>query len=431
MLRRVYKMGIRGIKLTFFFSPKAKNTAFRIFRNLFYRVLRLRASTNSQWIVFESYRGRGYKCNPRAIYEFMLSSDDFHAFTFIWAAQNPENFTFLRENPRTKIVKRNSFAYLRAYAKSKYWIADWQLQSYLYPLASQMYLNTWHGKPIKRIGLDVLSSFTFASGSDDKVRERRYKVEEEKLTHLLAPAPVFEPIMASAFGLEGGVSDSRLLKAGYPRNARLFTCDSAEINRLKAELSLPADKKIVLYAPTWRGTRYEKGVGYIYHNPLDFSFLKQELGDEYLLLFRGHNLEAGSIDLEKHQDFVRDVTDVEDVNDLYLVSDLLISDYSGTIFDFANLQRPMVYYLFDWEDYSQNQNGVYFDPHTFPGIVASKQSELPDAIRDALATVKYDEQYAAFNQKYNTWEGAHSPEAVVRQFIDETDLIKLEPVEVS
>jgi len=225
--------------------------------------------------------------------------------------------------------------------------------------------------------------------------------------------------MASAFALEE--DDPKLLMAGYPRNAALYTSGDEDIAWLKEELSLPSDKKIVLYAPTWRPTKYQRGTGYIYHNPLDFDSLKKELGDDYVLLFRGHINEARSINLEKYQGFVRDMTSVMDVNDLYLVSDVLISDYSGTIFDFANLRRPIVYYLFDWHEYSQEQLGTYFDPHTFPGIVADTQKDLASAIKRALAEVSYDEVYEAFNRKFNPWEGADAPRRVIEQLITESN----------
>ena len=416
MLERLYNVGVKFIKRTAFIPQKRSKKVLFKFNRAVFKLLQLRVRRKPKQIIFESRRGKKYICNPRALYEHMLNDSRYDDYNFVWVVRKSKGFTFLKKNPRTKIVIRKSFSYLRAYAQSKYWIANHMAINYMTPARDQVYLQTWHGKPIKRLGGDA-RDYTYATGKTGKMRRKRYLGEDRKISQLLSPAPVFSAVMASAFGLRGGAKDARLLQAGYPRNAALFTYTNEDIARLKKEFFLPEDKKVILYAPTWRSVKHEKGIGYIYHNPLDFSLLKQELGDEYILLFRGHNLEASSINLEKYQNFVRDVTNIDDVNDLYLVSDLLISDYSGTIFDFANLKRPMVYYLFDWEDYSQKQNGVYFDPHDFPGIVAKTQDELPSAIRTALFESSYDEEYAAFNEKFNPWEGAQAPSQVAEQFI--------------
>jgi CDP-glycerol glycerophosphotransferase len=348
----------------------------------------------------------------------MLDSPCYQSFTFVWSVCVPQDFAFLERKPRTRVVKRDSFACLLAFAKSKYWIANLSVSAYLAPAKDQVYLHTWHGKPIKRIGCDI--NYTVASGKTANNKRREFTRESRRISRLLTPAPIFTPIMASAFDLNGA-SDPKLLSAGYPRNALLFSYSDEDVARLKRKFALPFDKKIVLYAPTWRPTKYKTGVGYVYHNPFDFGFLKQELGEEYILLFRGHINEAQSINLERYQEFVLDMTDVMEVNDLYLVSDVLISDYSGTIFDFANLKRPMIYYLFDWNEYSNEQLGTYFDPHDFPGVVVKKQEELPGAIRKALAGIAYNEAYEAFNRRFNSQEGADAPEQVVRQLFDDTD----------
>jgi len=289
------------------------------------------------------------------------------------------------------------------------------------PRRGQVYLHTWHGKPIKKIGCDA--TFKVASGRSARGRRKQFEREGSRVTRLLAPAPVFAPIMASAFAYEGS-EDSRLLKAPYPRNAALFTYSENDVARIKHELSIPKDKKIALYAPTWRPTKYKRGVGYVYNSPIDFQLLQEQLGEEYILLFRGHSNEAKSIMRGGYAEFVHDVTEVMDVNELYIISDVLISDYSGTIFDFANLRRPLVYFLYDWEEYSQEQMGTYFDPRAFPGVVAETQEELPAAIKEAVNNFTYDKQYEEFNQKFNPWEGADAPEQLAKQIINHSDFIE-------
>ena len=413
MLKNLYTTGVKMIRKGLGFAVNARKATLRTFRRLIFAILRTRTKRRPQQIIFESRRGSGYICNPRDLYESLRDDPRYSSYTFVWVAQKPKKLAFLQKCPRTRVVKRHSYDYLVAFAQSKYWVANHMLADYIFPAKDQVYLQTWHGKPIKRIAAD--SAYTVAKGTTGRERRKKYQRDARKLSWLLAPAPVFAPIMAAAFGLKDGADDSRLLSAGYPRNVSLFTYTDDDIARLKEKFDLPCGKKIVLYTPTWRPGKHEKGVGYIYHNPLDFCVLKEELGDEYILLFRGHNLEAQSVDLAEYQGFVRDMTSVEDVNELYLVSDVMISDYSGTVFDYANLRRPMVYYLFDWHEYSVEQYGTYFDPHTFPGVVAEKEEELAEAIKTAISTITYDEDYKAFNEKFNPWEGVGAPKKLMEQ----------------
>ncbi|MCL2403160.1 MAG: CDP-glycerol glycerophosphotransferase family protein [Coriobacteriia bacterium] len=403
-------------KLRRFVSEVKKRLRY-LYRGAMYLRFRQTIGRNNQMVVFESYRGLGFNCNPRGLYEHMLSSPKYQDFCFVWSVQEPEDFAFLEDCSRTKVVKRNSAEYLRAYAQAKYWVANLSVAGYLTPAADQVNLNAWHGKPIKRIGCDALH---FGAGnSTQKSKIRAFERSSRRFTSLLVPAPVFAPIMASAYGLQK--DSSKLLLAGYPRNDALFTYTDDDIARFKQEHSIPEGKKVALYAPTWRPTKFKRGVGYVYSSPMDFRFLQEQLGEEYVLLFRGHSNEAKSIAQENYSEFVRDVTEVMDVNELYLISDVLISDYSGTIFDFANLKRPIVYYLYDWEEYSQEQMGTYFDPHTFPGIVAKEQEELPRAIKEAVNNFVYDKQYEEFNQKFNPWEGEHAAKELARQLFSEAE----------
>lgn len=385
-------------------------------RRVRYLFLRMKYPVNKKLIVFDSFNGKKYNCNPKGIYEALLRDPAYCDFTFVWAFKNPKHYKFLTENPNTRVVKMDSLAYRRFCAKAGYWIANAGMPAYLVPKKNQQYIHTWHGKPFKAIGCDV--GFKTAGGRGAKENRRVYTAVSKKLTVLFSPSPIFTEKMTSAFNLNRLRKRHIVYESGYPRNDYLFRYDPQDVIKIKLSLGIPLDKKVVLYAPTWRPTVYEPGVGYIYHNPMDFEKLHEALGDDYIVIFRAHINEAKSVDFSRYGDFLIDATQVEDVNDLYIISDLMISDYSGTIFDYANLKRPMVLYMYDKDSYMNDWTGTYFMPEDLPGEIVMTQEEMHASIIRQLEHFEYDEKYRQFNETFNGLDGADCAERVIADLIN-------------
>lgn len=135
-----------------------------------------------------------------------------------------------------------------------------------------------------------------------------------------------------------------MIESGYPRNDFLHNDNNNEtITAIKRRLNLPEDKKIILYAPTWRDDQFYAKGRYKFDLDLDLHKLREELGDEYLVILRMHYLVAENFDLGPFEGFAYDFSAHEDIRELYMISDLLITDYSSVFFDFANLKRPMLF----------------------------------------------------------------------------------------
>ena len=117
-------------------------------------------------------------------------------------------------------------------------------------------------------------------------------------------------------------------------------------------------RKIILYAPTYRSNQHQTGVGYVYKEEVDFERLQKEIGQDYIILFRPHYFIANVFDFEKYKGFVYNVSDIDDINELYIITDLLITDYSSVFFDFANLKRPMIFYMYDLAHYRDESNRI-------------------------------------------------------------------------
>src|SRR5699024_7978433 len=121
------------------------------------------------------------------------------------------------------------------------------------------------------------------------------------------------------------------------------------------------EKKVILYAPTWRDNEYHSVGNYKFNLKLDLHQMRERLGHNYIILFRLHYLVSDKIELSGYEDFAVNVSDALDIQELYMISDILITDYSSVFFDYANLKRPIIFFTYDIEEYRNNLRGFYFD----------------------------------------------------------------------
>jgi len=231
--------------------------------------------------------------------------------------------------------------------------------------------------------------------------EREYTAESKRISAFLSPSAFCTEKFMSAFRLK----KETVVENGYPRNEALFTYTDEDVLEYKKRLGIPLDKKVILYAPTFRDNQHDNKLGYVLKLGMDFDSLREKFGKDCIVLFRAHYFVANAFDFEKYKGFVINASDYEDINHLYIISDLLITDYSSVFFDYANLKRPIVYYMYDIDDYKNNMRDFYIDIDTLPGNVVSTQKELEEDVLDKLNNFSYDEKYKKFNDKYNYLDG--------------------------
>ena len=363
-------------------------------------------------VYFQTFSGRGYSDSPKAIYEYMVSAPEYKDYKFVWSFREPEKYSYLKNN-RTTIVKFRSRSDNKALRTAKYWICNYRMLDHQHPRKSQVYLQCWHGTPLKRLGYDIQEGDNVMN-SPAEVREK-YRTDARKFSHILSPSPFTTEKFASAWNLvETGQTD-KILEAGYPRNDRLVNASKEEREELRRDLGVE-DKKVILYAPTWRDNQHTSGKGYTYKTEVDFGKLRRELGEEYIILFRAHYLVANSFDFERYEGFIRDVSQYSDINDLYIVSDLLVTDYSSVFFDYANLHKPVIFYMYDLEDYAGEIRGFYIPLEELPGPIVQEEDRLIEEIKKTDGW-KPDEAYEAFHQKYNPLDDGHASERVLKAII--------------
>lgn len=369
---------------------------------------------NDKLIVFESYMGRQFSCSPKSIYKAMLNDEKYKDFIKVWAFKNPEDYEDLLKDENTIIVKYGGVKYYKYYSTAKYWITNSRIPNEIKKHHEQIYIQCWHGTPLKKLGFDI-DNYTGTKIST-KDLHNNYRIDAERYNYLISPSNFFKEKITSAFGLRDIGKDNIFIEKGYPRNDFLYEFIEDDSNRVKENLNIPKDKKIILYAPTWRENQHKPGVGYTYDLGLNFDILQKELEDEYVILFRAHYFISNAFDFEKYNGFIVNVSNHDDINDLYIISDMLITDYSSVFFDYANLSRPIIFYMYDFEEYKNKMRDFYLSVDDLPGPIARDEPNLLNEIKNLGNGFVYDEKYEEFNSRFNPHRNACSLE-VLNEFI--------------
>lgn len=406
-------------------SLAKKNLLFRnlirkfiyIYKYLIYGITKMRTKIDDKTIIFVAYGGKAYACSPKAIYQYMIKQDKYEDYKFIWAFKDCERYKYLENNNNTTVVKYNSKQYNKYLAQAKYWVFNFKIPEYIYPKKRQVFLQCWHGTPLKRLGYDLVH-FDNALNTVKEMK-KRYKIEAKKISYFLSPSKAATERFVSAWNLKEFGKEEIIIEKGYPRNDFLYNYTEEDVKAVKEKLKIQdCEKKIILYAPTYRGNQHEVGVGYVYKEEVNFEKLQKELQEEFIILFRPHYFIGNRFDFEKYKGFVYNVAEVDDINELYIISDMLITDYSSVFFDYGNLKRPIIFYMYDMEQYSEESNGFYIDvEEELPGKIVRTEEELIKEIKRERKELKYEERYKKFNKKYNYLDDGRASERVVEVFV--------------
>ncbi|MBO2452408.1 bifunctional glycosyltransferase family 2 protein/CDP-glycerol:glycerophosphate glycerophosphotransferase [Actinomadura barringtoniae] len=351
--------------------------------------------------VFESFRGRQYSDSPRYIFEEMQRRRP--DLDYVWVTLDDQ----FRVPEGVRKVVHGSRAHFQALAQARYLVGNDPMPEWLEKRDGQFYLQTWHGTPLKRIGHDIEHPL-FRNARDYL---RRFDSDVAQWDALVSPNPFSTPILRRAFRFDGEV-----LESGYPRNDLLARPDTEGRGaRVRATLGIPEGKRVVLYAPTWRDDQARAG-GYRMDLRIDLDAARRALGDDHVLLVRGHfNVGEGVPGVDGR--FTFDVSRYPDIAELYLIADVLVTDYSSVMFDFAVTGRPQLFFAYDYERYRDELRGFYFDFEAeAPGPLCRTSADLIEALHAAPATREdHAARYAAFREKYCAWDdGSASARAVDR-----------------
>ncbi|MFI2783218.1 bifunctional glycosyltransferase/CDP-glycerol:glycerophosphate glycerophosphotransferase [Streptomyces sp. ALB3] len=348
--------------------------------------------------VYGAYWNRGVSCNPAAVYAKARELAPHVRGVWVVSSRHRD-----RMPPGVPYVIEGSRAYWRTMATATYLVNNSSFPGGFTKRPGQVYLQTHHGTPLKTMGLDQLPYPALTGG----VSYERVVAHTDQWDFSLSANPhsseVWDRVYPSAY---------EQLPYGYPRNDVLCTATPEQKDKARAELGIAPGATVLLYAPTHRD--YRRG----FLPRLDLEGLSRALGPGWVLLVRAHYFYGRSAGTAG--DRVVDVTGHPRVEELFLASDALITDYSSLMFDYACLDRPIITYAPDWDAY-RAARGVYVDllsgrPGDTPGAVATTEGELREALRSgAWRSPEAEALRAAFRERFCPYDDGHAAERVVRR----------------
>ena len=355
----------------------------------FVNFLKIFIHQDNQLILFISFGGKKFDDSPRAIYNDMISDPRFKDFHFIWAFNHPDEI----EIPCGEKIKTDSLKYYIKALKARVWVTNSSVERGLsFKGKKSLYFDTWHGSPIKKMGTDINAS------------SKSFRDKGSWDVDIFCAQSKFEAdIFSRAFQLKR----ENIHIIGLPRNDIYVHYTQDKQASLRESLNIPQNKKVILYAPTYRENEMENHDDHL-GIPIDFCYWEKELGNDYVVLFRAHYEVARKMQV-KDSPFLRDVSFYPQLEDLMIISDILISDYSSIFFDYSIMHRPMLCFAYDYDSYEKIR-GMYFDirqylPH------ADNEKNLVELIKTTSINTPSKETIA-FQEKFVTAYGNATKESL-------------------
>ncbi|MEU6728657.1 CDP-glycerol glycerophosphotransferase family protein [Nonomuraea wenchangensis] len=349
-----------------------------VLRRVFYPAQRTEPLNDATVYVVND--GRLYADSVRAIYEERLRRGDDREH--IWIVKDG---AFVPPGPAT-VVRAGSREHHAALARSRHIITNAFLPTWFRAREDQVVVQTWNGTPAKHVGNDL----PHMKRDPRPPIWHRQAAEVRGWDLLLSQSPWATPVLRKAFGYKGEV-----LESGLPRNDVLNSPDREELAAaVRERLGLAEGKRVVLYAPTYRD--YDRKNAMV---KLDLAKAREALGADHEILVRAHPMQA----VPAVPEIARDVTTYPDIAELLLIADVLVTDYSSVMFDFAATGRPIVLYAYDQVKYA-NKRGLYLDlAEQAPGPVLSTSAQVVEALRSI------DEVAAAHADRYDAFRATFAP----------------------
>lgn len=343
------------------------------------KIIKFFLHQDDKLILFISFGGKRFDDSPKSIYDEMIKDHRFDEYSIIWAFSNPDLF----EIPRGRKVKCDTWAYFKTALKARVWISNSTVERGLgFKGKNTFYFDTWHGTPIKKMGADIASS------------NQGFKGKGKWDVDFFCCQSKFDAEIFGRVFQDLGPKQMHII--GLPRNDVYAKYTNEYMLTLKKSIGLPDTKKIILYAPTYREYDKTESMRVKVDIPIDLDKWQKHLGDKYIILFRAHYEVAKGLNI-KNKDFVLDMSDYPQLEDLMIVSDILISDYSSIFFDYSIMHKPMISFCYDYEKYS-SKRGMYFDIRNYL-VSAENEDDLIHIIKNSnfeelkLKTIAFQKEF--------------------------------------
>lgn len=346
-------------------------------------------------ILFESFHGSTVSDSPFYILKELLKTEDASKFK-IYYSTNPNDYNthkrFLETNHiNAELVGVQSYEYLKILATAKYLINNSSFPAYFIRKEEQVYLQTWHGTPLKTLGKKMRLGI-----------ESMYNVQHNFLqaNYLMHPNEFTRDAIMRDYNLES-LYTGKVALSGYPRNSIFL--DTKRAKEVRQELNLE-DKTVYAYMPTWRGTSNHSVSTDAYSTEVKsmMDYLDKQLKDNQLLYVNFHPILKNAVQLDGYK-HIKNFPDTVDKYEFLNSVDALITDYSSVFFDFSVTRKPIILFMYDYEQYMQDR-GMYFDIAELPFIKLYQTSDLADClVSEKVLEHSYDnDEYCEKFLKYDS-----------------------------
>lgn len=373
----------------------------------------INTTVNEKMIMYEAFHGRAITCNPGAIFRHILDDERFMDYEHIWVLEESDFREAVIEEfidrKNVKFIYPNTNDYYYYLSTAKYLINNSTWPNYFTRKDEQVVINTWHGIPLKELGYDMQNGIV----NSGNVMRNFLSTD-----FIVSPVTYTTEMFKKSYKLDG-IYDGKFIEAGYPRIDRTINVDrhNAQEELRRYNINYDPNKKIILYAPTWRGDKYaESSIDMHVIDEYDnfVTVLEKSVDmDQYQIFVKPHEIVYAAIQRNGvwHNNYIPSVIDT---NNLLGITDILISDYSSIFFDFLVTKRPILFYITDLEAYSQDR-GLYFSVDNLPGPITDNLEQLSEWINniDNFSSFFEYKKYEQSTQKFSYNETGHSCEDFV------------------
>lgn len=364
-------------------------------------------------IFYESRDGKSLTDSPYAIFKYIVNNPDYREFKHIWSVSSFEDLNGVINQYKgldnVSFVQRNSKEYLKCLATSKYLINNSTFQPFFIPKDEQVYINTWHGTPLKSMGFDIPGN-----PANSKNVLRNFLSAD----FLLSPNEHTTNMFLDSYKLKG-IYRGEIIQEGYPRIDLTLRTHTDQYNSYLAGLGLKIDKnkKTILYAPTWKGNHVSRAKNDMYQIIADMNYLKSQVENEYNLLIKVHPfLYEQARKFSEIKDIL--VPDFVDTNELLSVIDVLITDYSSIFFDYLVTDKPILFYVWDYEDYDE-ERGRYLSDEELPGPTLFTIKEVASAVQNITQVQEdYQKVYQQVKERFTNHDDGNVTKRIVEYILN-------------
>lgn len=360
---------------------------------IIYKYFFLRLPIRKRRVYCESFWGARIDCNPRSIADALISQDNYDVFFGL-------KFIQKSNDEKYKVVKIESLKYFYILATAEYIVSNANISGHIRKRPGSTHLQTFHGTPWKSMGLDIKKF------NPKEMNWKAFARRSRRWDYAISSNPY-----SSAVWRRSHPFDYKVLEIGYPRNDVFYCNPQQTASKVRRIFEIPKNKKIALYAPTFREATKGKSAE-LHSSYLDLGEISKALGNDYVLFVRTHYFNKKS----STDNSLVDASEYPYTNELLTSVDLLITDYSSLMFDFANTGKPIVIYAYDYEDYIQNR-GSYFDLRAnTPGPIAFNQMELIDILQKrSFDAAENRENLANFKREFCPWDDGRATARVLSE----------------